>query len=316
MDAAEVRNVDAVLVVTGVTWPWWGLALFGYFFYACVGHSVGYHRYFAHRSFRAPRWADVLFTVAGTLGCIGSPVGWAQMHRRHHMHSDREGDPYTAHRYPRPTLGVLLVGGYDAQPGSARSLRRMCCDDPLQRFVMRYYFGIVARFAGLLLMLDWRLFLFGWAVPVGWTLWMSGIDAWSTHRHGYRNHETGDGSRKLWWCALLVWGDGWHNNHHANPRAWSYRERWWEWDPGAAVVWVILRLSNGRDVHKVLTMGVSMLLTGSAWSYRERWSERALGATVVWAIMTCSTGRPRMRRRSVRSVPARLESSDVELARN
>ena len=48
----------------------------------------------------------------------------------------------------------------------------------------------------------------------------------------------------LWWCSLLSWGEGWHNNHHANPRAWSYRERWWEWDPGAAVVWAILWLSN------------------------------------------------------------------------
>ena len=44
------------------------------------------------------------------------------------------------------------------------------------------------------------------------------------------------------------WGEGWHNNHHANPRAWSYREKWWEWDPGAAVVWVILRLSR-RNEH-------------------------------------------------------------------
>ena len=90
----SVRKVGAVQVATGalavgalftgVSWPWWVLALLGYFFYACVGHSVGYHRYFAHRSFRAPRWAEVMFTVAGTLGCVGSPVGWAQMHRRHH----------------------------------------------------------------------------------------------------------------------------------------------------------------------------------------------------------------------------------------
>ena len=115
-----------------------------------------------------------------------------------------------------------------------------------QVFVMRYYFGIVTVFAGGLLLLDWRLFLYGWAVPVAWTLWMAGLDAWATHRHGYRNHDTPDGSRNLWWCSLLSWGEGWHNNHHANPRAWSYRERWWEWDPGATVVWAILRVQNQR----------------------------------------------------------------------
>ena len=188
---------------TGVSWLWWGLALLGYFFYACVGHSVGYHRYFAHRSFRAPRWAEVVFTVAGTLGCVGSPVGWAQMHHRHHRYSDREGDPYTAHRYPRPSPRALLMSGYGSQPGSARALRRMFRADPLQVFVMRYCFGIVAVFAGSLLLLDWRLFLYGWAVPVAWTLWMAGLDAWATHRHGYRNHDTPDGSRNLWQGKFL-----------------------------------------------------------------------------------------------------------------
>ena len=231
---------------TGVSWHWWAVALLGYFLYACVGHTVGYHRYFAHRSFRAPRWAEVTFTVAGTLGCVGSPVGWAQMHHRHHRYSDAEGDPYTAHRHPRLTPGALLMSGYGSERGSARALRRMLRSDPLQRFVMRYYFGIVAAFAGARLVLDWRLLVYGWAVPVAFTLWMAGLDAWATHRHGYRNHDTPDGSRNLWWCSLLSWGEGWHNNHHANPRAWSYRERWWELDPGAAVVWLILQVSGHR----------------------------------------------------------------------
>ena len=233
---------------TGVSWGWWCLALVGYFFYACVGHSVGYHRYFAHRSFRAPRWAEVVFTLAGVLGCIGSPLGWAQMHRRHHVYSDREGDPYPAHRYRRPTPGALLMGGYDEGRSGGRWLRRRLREDRMQVWVMRYYFGIVGVYAGGLLLVDWRLFVYGWAVPVGWTLWMAGLDAWATHRHGYRNHETGDGSRNLWWCALLSWGEGWHNNHHANPRAWSYRERWWEWDLGAVVVWAIVWLSSRGPV--------------------------------------------------------------------
>ena len=248
---ASVGKVGAVQVGTGLvavgalftggSWTWWLLAMTGYFFYACIGHSVGYHRYFAHRSFRAPRWAEVMFTVAGTLGCIGPPVAWAQMHRRHHVYSDRDGDPYTAHLYPRPTMGALLMGGYAPGRGNTRALRRMIRSDPLQVFVMRYYFGIVVLFAGGLLAVDWRWFVFGWAVPVGWSLWMAAFDGWATHRHGYRNHDTPDGSRNLWWCALLFWGEGWHNNHHANPRAWSYRERWWEWDIGATVVWVLMR---------------------------------------------------------------------------
>ena len=79
-----------------------------------------------------------MFTVPGTLGCVGSPVGWAQMHHRHHRYSDREGDPYTAHRYRHPTPRALLMGGYGSERGSARALRRMFPADPLQVFVMRF----------------------------------------------------------------------------------------------------------------------------------------------------------------------------------
>ena len=61
--ATGVLAVGAMF--TGVSWQWWLVAGLGYFFYACVGHSVGYHRYFAHRSFQAPRWAEVMFTLRG-----------------------------------------------------------------------------------------------------------------------------------------------------------------------------------------------------------------------------------------------------------
>src|ERR1700719_3912846 len=82
-------------VMTPVHWGWWLLALFGYFIYGCVGLSVGFHRYYAHRSFVAPRWAQILFTLAGALGCSGSPASWAVMHRQHHKYADRDGDPHS-----------------------------------------------------------------------------------------------------------------------------------------------------------------------------------------------------------------------------
>ena len=90
---------------TGVEWHWWAVSALGYFFYACVGHSVGYHRYFAHRSFPAPRWAEVMFTVAGTLGCVGSPVGWA--HTPANIIFTRTT---TATRTPRTGTGIRRRG--------------------------------------------------------------------------------------------------------------------------------------------------------------------------------------------------------------
>ena len=88
---------------------WWLLALFGWFLYGCVGWSVGFHRYFAHRSFEVLRWAIVMFHLLGVMACIGAAAGWAVTHRRHHMHANQAGDLHSA-----KALGwqALLVGSY------------------------------------------------------------------------------------------------------------------------------------------------------------------------------------------------------------
>ena len=100
----------------------------------------------------------------------------------------------------------------------------------------RHYFGIVGAYAVTLLAIDWRLFLFGWVVPVALTLWISALDAYTAHHWGCRNFDTKDNSRNLWWMAILFWGEGWHNNHHAKPQNWNFRQRWWEFDIGALII--------------------------------------------------------------------------------
>ena len=255
----SVRKVGAVQVATGalavgalftgVSWPWWGLALLGYFFYACVGHSVGYHRYFAHRSFRAPRWAEVMFTVAGTLGCVGSPVGWAQMHRRHH----RLLGPGRRPLYRAPVSAPEPAGAADERVRlGAGECPRPSPDVPgrpapgVRDAVLLRHRGRIRR----------RAAARGLApVPVrlGGTGCLDAVDGGPRcvgdaparlpqSRHAGREPEL------VVVLAPLV-GRGLAQQHHANPRAWSYRERWWEWDFGAAVVWAILRQSNQRNGH-------------------------------------------------------------------
>ena len=112
------------VVFADAGWAWWGLALFGYFLYGCVGLSVGFHRYFAHRRFEAPRWAVIMFQMLGVMGCFGAVAGRAVTHRRHHRHADRPGDPHRA-----KALGwrALVVGSYEGRQDRAavrRELRR------------------------------------------------------------------------------------------------------------------------------------------------------------------------------------------------
>ena len=99
-------------------WAWWALALFGCFLYGCVGLSVGFHRYFVHRRFEAPRWAIIMFHLLGTMGYFETVAGWSVTPRQHYMHADQAGDPH-----PANALGwrALLVGNYEGgrPPGAA-----------------------------------------------------------------------------------------------------------------------------------------------------------------------------------------------------
>lgn len=222
---------------------WWALALFGYFLYGCVGLSIGFHRYFAHRSFAAPRWAVVMFHLLGVMGCFGTGPAWAVTHRRHHAHADRAGDPHPAGR-----LGwrALLVGSYGAR-ADRTAFRRELRGDRLGLWLHRHYLPLALGWPALLVALDWRLAVFGWAVPVALTLWAGGLVTMVCHRWGTRPHATGDDSRNNPFVALLAWGEGWHNNHHAAPGSPEFH-RWL--DPAGLVLRLAFRArSAARQVN-------------------------------------------------------------------
>ncbi len=219
-----MRFFGAVQVFTGAVtiWAlafaaaaavWWAVALFGYFLFGCIGLSLGFHRYFGHRSFEAPRWAVVMFHLLGVIGCFGTGPGWAVAHRRHHAHADRAGDPHRV-----DTLGwkALIVGYYDTSTDGA-AFRQALCGDRLALWIYRHYLPLALAWPALLMVLDWRLAVFVWAVPVALTLWGGSLVTTVCHLWGSRPHETDDASRNNIAVALLTWGEGWHNNHHAAP---------------------------------------------------------------------------------------------------
>ena len=197
----------------GAGLAWWCLALFGYFLYGCVGLSLGFHRYFAHRSFAAPRCVVVMFHMLGVMGCFGTGPAWAVTHRRHHEHADKADDPH-----PAGTLGWrgLLVGSY-GECANPTAYRRALCGDRFGLWLHRHYLPLALSWPAALAALDWRLAVFAWAVPVAMTLWGGGLVTMGCHLWGTRRHDTADGSRNNLAIALLTWGEGWHNNHHAAP---------------------------------------------------------------------------------------------------
>jgi sn-2 palmitoyl-lipid 9-desaturase len=218
-----------------------------------LGVCLGYHRLLTHGSFKTFPFTRRLLALLGTLSGEGPPITWTSVHRMHHRHSDKEGDPHSpqdggwwAHMlwlFPRP------------RDPAWRQMRDRYAKDLLQDPFMR--------------MLDttfifWHFVLGGILIAVGWYFWdlYTGLSflAWGTflrlvyvmhvtwcvnsasHIWGYRNYETNDNSRNLWWVGLLAYGEGWHNNHHAFPGRARHGHRWWEVDMTYAVICLMERV--------------------------------------------------------------------------
>jgi stearoyl-CoA desaturase (delta-9 desaturase) len=200
----------------------------------CFGVTVGYHRLFTHRSFRANRWLKVALAAAGSMAVEGSPVSWVANHRRHHVFSDRAGDPHSPHLHGNGVLGQLRgfahahVGWLFANDETAASrYAPELLADADSRIISRLFpafavFSLAAPF-----FLGWTLSgAIGGAVSA--LIW-AGLArmvllhhvTWSVnsicHMFGTQPATERDHSTNFAPLALLSFGESWHNFHHAHP---------------------------------------------------------------------------------------------------
>lgn len=195
-----------------------------------LGICLCYHRLLTHRSFRTPKPVEYLLTVLGTLNWQGGPIRWVGTHRIHHKHSDGDHDPHTPH-HGFNWSHIFWCFTKDP-PGfhpadAAKDLQR----DRVMVFLDRFHWIWQFVVAGALLAiggLPWLLW--GCCVRTVFTYHATWFVNSAAHTWGYRSHETGDDSKNNWWVALLSFGEGWHNNHHAHQRAAAHGRRWFEVD--------------------------------------------------------------------------------------
>ena len=201
---------------------------------ASIGICLAYHRYLTHRSFKLRQPASFLVTLCGVLSGEGTPLQWCAVHRLHHKRSDLHGDPHS------PLEGAwgahLYLMFVKKTPEERATLYRRFIPELAQKPMLQFFektfllwliaSGVVLYAVGGLPMLLWGLCLR--MVIAYHSTWFVNS---ATHLWGYRNYKTRDESRNLWWVAILSYGEGWHNNHHAHPANARAGHRWWEFDP-------------------------------------------------------------------------------------
>jgi len=289
--AERIANVGTVLlppiviVATIVTFwnrivGWHDLAvLASMYLLTGFGITVGFHRMLTHRSFRTSRPVEYLFAVLGSMAVQGPVINWVADHRKHHAHTDEEGDPHSPHvGRGSGVVGALRgllhahVGWLVTEHGQAERERyaRDLVEDRGMLAISRGFLWLVAvslvlpfgagylitgRLSGALTALLWgglvRIFLLH---HVTWSI--NSI----CHFFGRRRFVTDDRSTNVFWLALPSLGEAWHHNHHAFPRSAVHGLARLELDPSGWVitameklglVWDVVRIAPERQTAKL-----------------------------------------------------------------
>jgi stearoyl-CoA desaturase (Delta-9 desaturase) len=244
-----------------------------------LGITVGFHRLFTHRAFKAGAATRAVLAALGSAAVEGPVIEWVANHRKHHAFSDQDGDPHSPHvghgdgwlgalrGLMHAHVGWLFRSDFANEERYARDLLA----DPAVRFVDRTFvlwvfvglavpfglgYALTGRLSGALTGLLWggavRIFLLHHV-----TFSINSL----CHYYGRRRFDTGDESRNLAWLAPLSMGEAWHNNHHAFPTSAAHGLRWWEFDPSKLVIralaaaglaWDVVQISPERQGRKLL----------------------------------------------------------------
>ncbi len=229
--------LSAMGILWGVAFHPVDLVLLAVLYVVCAfGTTIGFHRYFTHRGFQARTPVKAALAILGCMTMQGPLTQWVTDHRKHHALSDQDGDPHSPHAGHGDGAAAALKGFVHAHVGWLFTLKGMergreygrdLYEDRLVRAIDRLYLLWVVLTLGL-------PFLVGYLVGGSWE---RGVEAmvWGgllriflyqhatfsvnsiCHLFGRRAYRSRDESRNNWLVALLVFGEGWHNNHHAFP---------------------------------------------------------------------------------------------------
>src|SRR3954452_4745275 len=245
-----------------------------------VGITVGFHRMLTHRSFRTHKATEYLFAIVGTMAVQGSVIAWAADHRKHHAHTDVEGDPHSPHVGHGEGVSGVLRGLWHAHTGWLLSEQGRAdwkkyapdlYEDPGMRLINRLFIPLVLLGLAIPALVGYLLTgtLLGAATGLLWgglvRVFFVHHITWSVnsicHFLGSRRFEVEDHSTNVFWLAVPSLGESWHHNHHAFPRSAVHGLRRWELDPSAVLIasmekvglaWSVIRIAPERQAAKAV----------------------------------------------------------------
>jgi stearoyl-CoA desaturase (Delta-9 desaturase) len=264
-----LATLAAIVLLWGRVVSWHDLALFGVMYVVTAGGiTVGYHRMLTHRSFRTHKPTEYLFAGLGSMAVQGPVIAWVADHRKHHAHTDEEGDPHSPHVGHGDGILGALHGLWYAHMGwlfdahgraDGEKYARDLVEDRGMTLMSRQFLSIVL--IGLLIPAGLGYLLTGGTLKGAITgliwgglvrIFMLHHVTWSInsvcHFFGRRRFAVEDHSTNVAWLALVSFGESWHHNHHAFPRAAAHGMRWWELDPSGLMIRALRRLGLAWNV--------------------------------------------------------------------
>ncbi|MBQ49692.1 MAG: acyl-CoA desaturase [Zetaproteobacteria bacterium] len=249
------------LYLEGVSWfafGFWAVAAY----FCMLTHETFYHRYFSHKSFKTGRKTQFVMGLLAELAPVRGPVFWAALHRDHHRYTDKERDPHS------PSSGIWnSYMGWVYQEENIAHNYKNCADltrypellvidrlfwlPMVLSFIAIYWLGAyLATAAPALGTSGFQLLVWGGFLRVLYVVHIFAMLNLLSHlsvilpkyKQGYRNFDSPDSSRNLWWLAIFGAGVGWHNNHHRYGVYATSKVMWWEIDTTAWVIYLLEKM--------------------------------------------------------------------------
>jgi stearoyl-CoA desaturase (delta-9 desaturase) len=278
--------IVAIVLLWGTFVHWSTLAVMAaMYLLTCLGVTLGFHRLLTHRSFQTHRWFQYGVAAIGSMSVQGPVMSWVADHRKHHAHTDQEGDPHSPHGHGSGLRGAIAglwyahMGWLFERSGQAEHSRyaRDLYEDRGMRFIHRAFglwvaLGIAVPFAfGYLIAgtLGGAIEVALWAGPV--RIFLLHHVTWSInsvcHFFGTRRFAVDDHSTNVFWLAPLSMGEAWHHNHHTFPRSAFHGLKAWEIDPTGWVIrglrrvklaWNVVEITPERQAEKLASSQTRM----------------------------------------------------------